>query len=88
MTTTVSNRGRLFRWTVNGNSMDVQWDKPILQYVAEGNTSYPAAANVVTLDTPGIWTYWIIENLAGGLVSQSVTTSPGSGREKEEESRT
>ena len=69
LTTTLSSRGKLFRWTVNGSTSDVQWEKPTLQYVQEGNTSYPAGANVISLDQAGVWAFWIIDNLPGALVS-------------------
>lgn len=38
-------------WRVNGSSMRVQWDKPTLQYVLEGNTSYPRNENVYEVPT-------------------------------------
>jgi FtsP/CotA-like multicopper oxidase with cupredoxin domain len=36
-------------WEVNGSAIDVQWDKPTLEYVLEGNTSYPRSENVVSV---------------------------------------
>jgi len=36
-------------WKVNGSAIDVQWEKPTLQYVLEGNTSYPTNLNLITL---------------------------------------
>lgn len=52
----------LFVWKVNGSAIDVDWNKPTLQYVMDGNTSYPSNANIITVDTPNVWTYWLIEN--------------------------
>ncbi|KAK6068603.1 multicopper oxidase [Seiridium cupressi] len=51
-------------WFVNGSAIDVQWDHPILEYVLEGNTSYPRSENIVVVDQEDVWTYWIIQNLS------------------------
>ncbi|QIX00022.1 hypothetical protein AMS68_005539 [Peltaster fructicola] len=52
-------------WQVNGSSLNIQWDKPTLQYVQESNTSYPSGANVVETATEGQWTYWVIQEVPG-----------------------
>lgn len=49
-------------WQVNDSSMSVNWDRPILEYVLEGNTSYPVSDNVVKVDEKDMWTFWVIEN--------------------------
>lgn len=36
-------------WNVNGNSMQVNWEKPTLEYVREKNTAYPVRENVVSV---------------------------------------
>ncbi|KAF3010279.1 hypothetical protein G7054_g334 [Neopestalotiopsis clavispora] len=51
-------------WYVNGSSIDVQWDKPVLDYVLTGNTSYPRRENLVIVDDKNIWTYWVVQNLS------------------------
>ncbi|TIC91863.1 Laccase-2 [Colletotrichum higginsianum] len=56
------NGNKVFRWAVNGSDMDVQWDKPTLEYVAEGNTSWPRRANIIEIPEADAWTWWIIEN--------------------------
>ncbi len=43
-----TNVSKVF-WKVNGSAIDVEWDRPILQYVQEGNTSYPTDENIITL---------------------------------------
>lgn len=53
------------QWLVNGSAIDVSWDKPVLQYVIDGNTSYPRKENLVFVDEADVWTYWVIENLSG-----------------------
>ncbi|CAJ2504677.1 Uu.00g120710.m01.CDS01 [Anthostomella pinea] len=52
----------LVSWKVNNSSMVVQWDKPIIQYVMDGNTSYPTSENVVVVSQPNQWTFWVVEN--------------------------
>ncbi|KZL76688.1 multicopper oxidase, partial [Colletotrichum tofieldiae] len=56
------NGNKVFRWKVNGNDIDVQWDKPTLEYIAEGNTSWPQRANIIELPEADAWTWWVIEN--------------------------
>lgn len=41
-------------WQVNGSALNVQWDKPTLQYVKDGNTSYPQGANLIQTPTEGL----------------------------------
>lgn len=51
-------------WYVNGSAIDVQWDKPVLEYVLDGDTAYPRSENIVVVDDADVWTYWIIQNLS------------------------
>ncbi|KUJ13129.1 ascomycete fungal laccase from thielavia arenaria [Mollisia scopiformis] len=50
-------------WNVNGNSMQVEWGKPTLEYVREGNTSYPIRENIVSVTAANVWSVWVITNL-------------------------
>ncbi|KAI1125456.1 multicopper oxidase-domain-containing protein [Nemania abortiva] len=52
-------------WKVNGSSINVNWDRPIIDYVLKGNTSYPPSENAVIVDQKDVWTFWVIENLSG-----------------------
>ncbi|KAI1173497.1 laccase [Nemania sp. FL0916] len=59
------------RWLIDGasihnTSIKVDWDKPVLDYIMSGNTSYPAAENAITIDQKNVWTYWIIESTSTG----------------------
>ncbi|KAI0390094.1 multicopper oxidase [Xylariaceae sp. FL0594] len=49
-------------WQVNNSSIDVDWDRPVLDYVLTGNTSYPRSENVVVVNQRNVWTFWVIEN--------------------------
>ncbi len=54
--------GQVFRWVVNKTPIVVQWDHPVLEYVAQGNTSYPAAGNTVEIPGSNAWTFWVVQN--------------------------
>ncbi|KAI1189730.1 laccase [Nemania serpens] len=58
------DRGVPVIWRVSNSSINVNWDRPILEYVLEGNTSYPASDNVVIVSQKDVWTFWVIENLS------------------------
>ncbi|KAK0648653.1 laccase [Cercophora newfieldiana] len=60
---------QLFTWKINGSAIDVNWSKPVAQYVIEGNTSYPTQDNIVHVDEVDQWTYWLIENDPDNVVS-------------------
>lgn len=51
-------------WYVDLSAIDVEWDKPVLEYVIEGNTSYPATENLYFVDGVDEWTYWVVQNLS------------------------
>ena len=40
----------LFVWKVNGSAVNVDWNKPVLEYVMTQNTSYPPGDNIVQVD--------------------------------------
>jgi FtsP/CotA-like multicopper oxidase with cupredoxin domain len=49
-TTINSNNQSVVQWNVNASVINVDWEKPTLSYVLEGNTSYPASLNLIELD--------------------------------------
>jgi FtsP/CotA-like multicopper oxidase with cupredoxin domain len=44
-----SSPDQLFVWKINSHSINVNWEKPVAQYVMDGNTSYSADDNLVML---------------------------------------
>jgi len=38
-------------WQVNGSAIDIMWDKPTLQYVLDGNRSFPKQSNIIELSS-------------------------------------
>lgn len=63
-TKTVTARGSVFRWTVNGSDIDVSWEKPTLQYIAEPNSTFPPHSNVVEITATSGWSYVVIDNIS------------------------
>ncbi|KAK4145141.1 laccase [Dichotomopilus funicola] len=59
----------LFVWKVNGSAINVDWNKPVLEYVMTQNNSIPRSENIVQIDTADQWTYWLIENDPNGPFS-------------------
>ncbi|KAI9664629.1 MAG: hypothetical protein M1821_006075 [Bathelium mastoideum] len=50
-------------WGINATSIDVNWDKPVRSYLAEGNTSYPKGENIIQLPNENVWTYWLLQEV-------------------------
>lgn len=44
----------VFQWNINGTAINVDWDTPTLEYIAKGNTSYPASLAVLQLPTANV----------------------------------
>ncbi|GAM85422.1 hypothetical protein ANO11243_034290 [Dothideomycetidae sp. 11243] len=63
---------RLVNWGINASAMHVHWDTPLLSYVYEGNTSYPASENLIQLPVANQWYYWVIQEVAGTPVTFNV----------------
>lgn len=49
-------------WRINGSAIDVNWDKPVLQYIIDGDTNYPRDENLIFNNDKDVWTYWVIQN--------------------------
>ncbi|KAF2471867.1 putative multicopper oxidase, type 1 [Lindgomyces ingoldianus] len=63
-----TNGQNIVVWAVNFTAINVDWDKPTLEYVKTGNTSYPSVFNLIEIPNEGIWSYWIIQETPGTLV--------------------
>lgn len=60
-----ANGQSLVLWALNTTAMTIHWDTPTLQYLYEGNTSYPSSYDVIEIPNEGVWTYWIIQVASG-----------------------
>ncbi|EEH22972.2 hypothetical protein PABG_05183 [Paracoccidioides brasiliensis Pb03] len=56
-------------WRINGIPIETDWEYPTLQYVLDGNTSYPRKLNLIELPEHNVWTYWIIQAAFGSIVN-------------------
>ncbi|ORY12815.1 putative multicopper oxidase, type 1 [Clohesyomyces aquaticus] len=65
---TTTNGQNIVFWGVNLTAINVDWNMPTLQYVKEGNTSYPSILNLIEIPNEGTWSYWIIQETAGTKV--------------------
>ncbi|KAF2492158.1 hypothetical protein BU16DRAFT_105279 [Lophium mytilinum] len=55
-------KNNLVQWLINSTAILIDWEKPTLQYVIDGNTSFPATDNVYTVGAG--WQYWMIQAAA------------------------
>lgn len=56
-----SQEQTLVQWNLNKSAIRASWDKPTLQYVREGNTSYPTNFNLISLPKRNTWSFWVIQ---------------------------
>ena len=66
-----SDGSTIVQWSLDDKLMSVNWGKPTLDYVFDGDTDYPSELNVIELPNADEWTFWIIQSLAG-----DITTAP------------
>ncbi|KAF2864483.1 carbohydrate-binding module family 20 [Piedraia hortae CBS 480.64] len=52
-------------WQINGSHLMVDWNVPTVQHVRAGDTNFGKTANLVNLPDAGVWTYWVIQEIAG-----------------------
>lgn len=55
---------QVFVWALNGTSLNLDWGNPTISYLMNGNTSYPAAYDVIPTVSEGGWNYWLIQQLS------------------------
>lgn len=61
--------GPLIHWYINGSAMAIDWSYPTMQYVLDGNTSWPDEINLVELDEPDEWYYFVLQTVQGSSVN-------------------
>jgi FtsP/CotA-like multicopper oxidase with cupredoxin domain len=50
------------KWNIHGQSINITWDEPTLEYVAKGMADFPPEYNVITNPAQHKWSYWLIQN--------------------------
>ncbi|KAF2873996.1 multicopper oxidase-domain-containing protein [Massariosphaeria phaeospora] len=66
--TNTAAESNLVQWTINGSPMLIDFTRPTIQQVIDGNTSYNQAENVFAIGEAHQFQYWVIQ--------QSNTTPP------------
>lgn len=61
--------GPLIHWCINGSAMEIDWSNPTVQYVLDGNMSYPREINLVQLDEADQWYYFVLQTVQGSPVN-------------------
>lgn len=61
--------GPLVQWLINGSDMRVDWSKPTINYVQEGNYSFEQEMNVFEVNEKDKWTFWVIQTVQGDPVN-------------------
>lgn len=58
--TVEKNTNNLFRWYLNGTTMDVDWENPTLLQISNGVTEFATSNGVILLPRPNEWVYLLI----------------------------
>ncbi|KAK4160716.1 putative laccase precursor [Cladorrhinum sp. PSN259] len=59
---TKPGHGQVFEWRIRQTPISVEWDHPVLEYVLEGNTTFPAAINLIDVPQADVWVFWVVQN--------------------------
>ncbi|KAK3334531.1 Cupredoxin, partial [Neurospora tetraspora] len=62
LNTPTKPQGQVFEWRIRNTPIVVEWDHPVLEYILEGNNSFPAAINLVEVPSADTWTFWVLQN--------------------------
>ena len=57
----VPNGDAVIVWALNTSSINVDWEKPTIQYLMDGNTSYPSRFNVIPTVNEGALNYVVVQ---------------------------
>lgn len=61
--------GPLIQWLINGTDIRVDWSKPTLEYVQDGNYTFEKKMNVFEINEKDSWTFWYIQTVQGDPVN-------------------
>ncbi|KZV97348.1 hypothetical protein EXIGLDRAFT_764477 [Exidia glandulosa HHB12029] len=56
------NGDMVFRWNIHGATMNIDFNYPTLQQLADGNTTFPPPLNPIFIDQANRTAYWVIQN--------------------------
>lgn len=76
-----SNGQNVVQWMVNGSIIDVDWEKPTLQYVIDGNTSYPTDLNLIDISQANVVSSsWSVKGVFNSPSAVAILDHPRSPR--------
>ncbi|KAF2398019.1 laccase precursor [Trichodelitschia bisporula] len=55
----------IIRWSIDGSPIDVDWERPTLDYVQDNDTAYTTSMRVFEMTQPNAWYFWVIRNFDG-----------------------
>ncbi|KAK8251226.1 laccase-1 precursor [Phyllosticta capitalensis] len=56
-----TNDGQLFHWYLDGTAMRIDWSRPTMQYVIDGDFNFPREINLIELPQRDKWYYFVIQ---------------------------
>ncbi|KAK7537359.1 laccase [Phyllosticta citribraziliensis] len=56
-----TNDGQLFHWYLDGTAMRIDWGRPTMQYVIDGDFNFPREINLIELPQKDRWYYFVIQ---------------------------
>ncbi|KAK4221188.1 putative laccase precursor [Podospora fimiseda] len=59
---TKPGHGQVFEWRIRQTPINVEWDHPVLEYILEGNTTFPGQINLIDVPQADVWVFWVIQN--------------------------
>jgi hypothetical protein len=57
--------GHLIQWLINGSDTCIDWSKPTLEYVQDGNLTFEDKLNVFEINKKDEWVFWYIQAVHG-----------------------
>jgi FtsP/CotA-like multicopper oxidase with cupredoxin domain len=61
--------GPLIQWLINGSDTLIDWSKPTLEYVQDGNFTFEDKLNVFEINKKDEWVFWYIQAVQGDPIS-------------------
>jgi FtsP/CotA-like multicopper oxidase with cupredoxin domain len=59
---TLATGTQTVKWNVHGHSINITWDEPTLEYVAKGDSDFPAEYGLITNPADHQWSFWLVQN--------------------------
>ncbi|KAM0715961.1 hypothetical protein Q7P37_008475 [Cladosporium fusiforme] len=57
--------GPSVKWLINDTDIEVNWSKPTLEFVQDGNYTFERKMNVFEIKEKDAWTFWLVQTVDG-----------------------